>query len=80
MKTNKVLEEQSKKSFSYRNQKKTQTSLTGWMRVAPLRRKLELLGWKPYQKVLTPEQVACIIEYVGELNLNLTNKLNYYYV
>lgn len=46
--------------------KTAQQKLAVWMRVAPLRRKLELLGWKPYQKVLTPKQVACIIDHVGE--------------
>ncbi|TWV63478.1 DUF4248 domain-containing protein [Parabacteroides distasonis] len=46
--------------------KTAQQKLAGWMRVDLLRRKLELLGWKPNQKVLTPKQVACIIEHVGE--------------
>lgn len=46
--------------------KTAQQKLAGWMRIEPLRRKLELLGWKPYQKVLTPKQVACIVDHVGE--------------
>lgn len=46
--------------------KTAQQKLASWMRIEPLRRKLELLGWKPYQKVLTPKQVACIIDHVGE--------------
>ncbi|WP_301705593.1 DUF4248 domain-containing protein [uncultured Parabacteroides sp.] len=45
--------------------KTAQQKLASWMRIEPLRRKLELLGWKPYQKVLTPKQVACIIDHVG---------------
>ncbi len=50
--------------------------ITGWMKLEPLRRKLELLGWKPYQKVLTPKQVACIIDHVGEPDIDLINNLN----
>lgn len=46
--------------------KTAQQKLAKWMRVEQLRHKLELLGWKPYQKVLTPKQVACIIDHVGE--------------
>lgn len=46
--------------------KTAQQKLAKWMRIELLRRKLELLGWKPYQKVLTPKQVACIIDHVGE--------------
>ena len=46
--------------------KTAEQKLAKWMRIEPLRRKLELLGWKPYQKVLTPKQVACIIDHVGE--------------
>ncbi len=46
--------------------KTAQQKLAGWMRVDLLRRKLEILGWKPYQKVLIPKQVACIIDHVGE--------------
>ncbi len=47
------------------------------MRVEPLRRKLELLGWKPYQKVLTPKQVACIVNHVGEPDMDEFNINNY---
>lgn len=46
--------------------KTAQQKLAKWMRVEQLRCKLEILGWKPYQKVLTPKQVACIIDHVGE--------------
>ncbi len=56
--------------------KTAQQKLAGWMRVNLLRRKLELLGWKPYQKVLTPKQVACIIDHVGEPEINIIN-INY---
>ena len=50
--------------------KTAQQKLATWMRVDLLRRKLELLGWKPYQKVLTPKQVACIIDHVGEPDMD----------
>ncbi len=46
--------------------KTAQQKLAKWMKVETLRRKLELLGWKPYQKVLTPKQFDCIINHVGE--------------
>lgn len=46
--------------------KTAQQKLAKWMKVETLRRKLELLGWKPYQKVLTPKQFSCIINHVGE--------------
>lgn len=46
--------------------KTAQQKFAKWLRIVPLRRKLESLGWKPYQKVLTPKQVACIIDHVGE--------------
>lgn len=52
----------------------------GWMSIEPLRRKLELLGWKPYQKVLTPKQFSCIIDYVGELDSDEYRNKIYYYV
>ncbi|MBP3519130.1 MAG: DUF4248 domain-containing protein [Parabacteroides sp.] len=53
--------------------KTAQQKLASWMRIEPLRRKLELLGWKPYQKVLTPKQVACIIDHVGEPDDDIIN-------
>lgn len=53
--------------------KTAQQKFAKWLRIEPLRLKLELLGWKPYQKVLTPKQVACIIDHVGEPDL--VNKL-----
>lgn len=56
--------------------KTAQQKLAGWMRIDPLRRKLELLGWKPYQKVLTPKQVACIIDHVGEPDDEFVNFLD----
>lgn len=46
--------------------KTAQQKFAKWLRIEPLRRKLELLGWKPYQKVLTPKQFDCIINHVGE--------------
>lgn len=46
--------------------KTAQQKLAKWMRLEPLRHKLELLGWKPYQHELTPKQFACFIEHVGE--------------
>lgn len=66
--------------FPQNKPKTAQQKLAKWMRIEPLRRKLELLGWKPYQKVLTPKQVACIIDHVGEPEieieiLNLNNEL-----
>lgn len=59
--------------------KTAQQKLAGWIRIELLRRKLELLGWKPYQKVLTPKQVTCIIEHVGEPDTeNINFKKNDY--
>lgn len=55
--------------------KTAQQKLAGWMRVELLRRKLERLGWKPYQKVLTPKQVACIIDHVGEPEIDFINTI-----
>lgn len=46
--------------------KTAQQKLAKWMRVEQLRCKLEILGWKPYQKVLTPKQFTCIIDHVGK--------------
>lgn len=46
--------------------KTAQQKFAKWLRIEPLRRKLELLGWRPYQKVLTPKQFECIVEHVGE--------------
>ena len=46
--------------------KTAQQKFAKWLRIEPLRRKLELLGWKPYQRVLTPKQFDCIIDHVGE--------------
>lgn len=46
--------------------KTAQQKFAKWLRIETLRRKLELLGWKPYQKVLTPKQFDCIIDHVGE--------------
>lgn len=60
--------------------KTAQQKLAKWMKVESLRRKLELLGWKPYQKVLTPKQFDCIIDHVGEPDeefYNLQNNYNY---
>ena len=63
--------------FPNDNPKTAQQKLAGWMRVEPLRRKLELLGWKPYQKVLTPKQVACIVNHVGEPDMDEFNINNH---
>lgn len=64
--------------FPQNKPKTAQQKLAKWMRIEPLRHKLELLGWKPYQKVLTPKQVACIIDHVGEPEIEIemynTNK------
>lgn len=57
--------------FPQNKPKTAQQKLAKWMRIDPLRRKLELLGWKPYQKVLTPKQVACIIDHVGEPEIEI---------
>ena len=46
--------------------KTAQQKFAKWLRIEPLRRKLKLLGLKPYQKILTPKQFDCIIEHVGE--------------
>lgn len=65
--------------------KTAQQKLAKWMKVETLRRKLELLGWKPYQKVLTPKQFDCIINHVGEpdgwdiYNSNNNNDYETYY-
>ena len=53
--------------------KTAQQKFAKWLRLDPLRRKLESLGWKPYQKVLTPKQGACIIDHVGEPDLKEFN-------
>lgn len=55
--------------------KTAQQKLAKWMRIEPLRRKLELLGWKPYQKVLTPKQFDCIIDHIGEPDEDSINTL-----
>lgn len=55
--------------------KTAQQKLAKWMKLEPLRRKLELLGWKPYQKVLTPKQFDCIIDHVGEPDDEIINHL-----
>ncbi|WP_288205656.1 DUF4248 domain-containing protein [uncultured Parabacteroides sp.] len=55
--------------------KTAQQKFAKWLRIEPLRRKLELLGWKPYQKVLTPKQFDCIIDHVGEPDDEIINHL-----
>lgn len=58
--------------------KTAQQKFAKWLRIEPLRRKLELLGWKPYQKVLTPKQFDCIIDHVGEPDgWDIYNNSNY---
>lgn len=60
--------------------KTAQQKFAKWLRIEPLRLKLELLGWKPYQKILTPKQFNCIIDHVGEPDddsINNQNKIDY---
>lgn len=56
--------------------KTAQQKFAKWLRIEPLRRKLELLGWKPYQKVLTPKQFDCIKTHVGEPDEDIIENLN----
>lgn len=59
--------------------KTAQQKFAKWLRIDPLQQKLESLGWKPYQKVLTPKQFDCIIEHVGEPDEFYINKNNIEY-
>ena len=70
-----------KNSFYLLNGKSrtAQQKFAKWLRIDPLWRKLELLEWKPYQKVLTPKQVACIIDHVGEPDMEMWNHFNFYF-
>lgn len=57
--------------------KTAQQKFAKWLRIETLRHKLELLGWKPYQKILTPKQFDCIIDHVGEPDIDISNNKNY---
>lgn len=77
------IRELAKAYFPGEKPKTAQQKFAKWLRIEPLRRKLELLGWHPYQKILTPKQVSCIFDHVGEpdekyFNINIKKILVMY--